>query len=242
VGIKINQKNTLIDRGYQKIVSDVINNQNFVSKKQEMSFDDIGDIKDIVHLNNLEMENRDGDKGFIMFPLDEISLGWIMLNNKMFKNGGTITKRDENGKIQGFLMYMKLSGKSAKEIMGVKEIIEYNPNIDLKKGVFISKVVTHPEYRNMGIARELVEKMVEKTNPSFIASTVICSPVLNKASVAFHEKNGFQQIVKDLSEYEFMNETYGETDPDIDETVIISEIEEEELKKVKSILFLKELN
>lgn len=72
----------------------------------------------------------------------------------------------------------------------------------------IYRIAVSAKYQNQGIGSELVRRAKENLNGPLV-STIVTSPVVNTASIAFHEKNNFISIgstsSKDMSLVVYFN-------------------------------------
>jgi ribosomal protein S18 acetylase RimI-like enzyme len=70
--------------------------------------------------------------------------------------------------------------------------------------VHLSLLLLHPEYRNRGIGREVMQTLMSRASESGLPLTLSCF-LCNKGAMRFYEKLGFRLVTKDehFADYRF---------------------------------------
>ena len=156
------------------------------------------DIPAVVNLNNEAMKSRDPEKGFIIMPMDNYGLTYLLAMGLSH-----IVEHRENGLVVGFVMYDTIEDFHQENIVELRKLLLERPDLKSRNGIFIEKIVVAPEFQGRGIATRMIERAVaENPGIDFIASSIIFRPVFNRRSLNFHEGLGFERVGNVLEEGE----------------------------------------
>jgi GNAT superfamily N-acetyltransferase len=172
------------------------------SGKSSFRSNSISDIEAIAALNNRELLSRDGERGFMLYPLTALDVSSSMLSGVFSGAGGVISHYAPSGEVDGFIMYRATDPYILEVVPGLEEVCTNIPELCSQRGLLIEKILVAPEARGSGIAGELLERMLDASpGTDFVVSTVVGEPICNRASVDFHLGHGFTEVnraVQDL--------------------------------------------
>ena len=154
------------------------------------------DINDVVKLNNLELNETNGNKGFMLYPYSSDTLSLDVLKRFLGRDGKLITQRDKDGELQGFILYDVLNNTTKQQNEELAELSNYI-DVNKDKAIFIQKVLVAEKYRRQGMAEKLLNMAIqENPDAKYVVSSIIVEPENNVASIKFHEKNGFEHLYR----------------------------------------------